>query len=205
MRDDPRTQSTTRRSHCNSHCSRTRCCLYIRFYEQRTLLLSAGCRRAQVITRVRTAAAVVLIALLPSACGGDALRVTNAVYLIPASDGPAVVYFTIRNPGATADTLISISSPALSGLSLHETTQMGSGLSAMTHMSPLSRVAVPASGDLTFAPGGYHAMATGTGSPIVRGDSLALTLTFAKHAPVTVTARVLTYADYDPRAAGQKH
>lgn len=161
-----------------------------------------------MITLVRTAAAVAavaLIALLASACDGDALRVTNAVYLIPASDGPAVVYFTIRNPGATDDTLLTISSPALSGVSLHETTQMGSGPSAMTHMSPLSRVAVPASGDLTFAPGGYHAMATGTGSPIARGDSLALTLTFAQHGPVTVTARVLTYADYDPRAAGQKH
>ena len=139
------------------------------------------------------------------ACGsrttGDELNVANAVYIIPASDGPAAVYFTIHNPTATSDTLVAVSSPNLKDSSLHETMRMGDGASAMVHMTPVGRVVVPAYGDLTFAPGGYHAMAVNTGTPLASGSTFTLTLTFAKHAPIVTNARVLTYAQYDPRAS----
>jgi hypothetical protein len=36
--------------------------------------------------------------------------------------------------------------------------------------------------------------------PPARGDSITLTFTFAGHAPLTATAHVKTYAEYDPRA-----
>jgi copper(I)-binding protein len=143
-----------------------------------------------------------------AACGsrtivGD-LSVTNAVYIIPASDGPAAVYFTVHNPTATPDALLAVSSPSLNNISLHETMRLGDSASAMIHMSPVARVVVPAHGDLTFAPGRYHAMASGVASPLVNGTAITLTMTFATHAPIVTSARVLTYADYDPRATESK-
>jgi copper(I)-binding protein len=142
-----------------------------------------------------------LIACSPRAVNAD-IGITNAVYIIPASDGPAAVYSTVHNPTATPDTLIAVSSPTLKDISLHETMRMGDGASAMIHMSPVARIPVPAYGDLVFAPGRYHAMASGAAFPLVNGSTL--TLSFATHAPIVTTARVLTYADYDPRATESK-
>ena len=150
-----------------------------------------------------------MVAALACACNSrdvDAeIGITNAVYIIPASDGPAAVYFTIHNPTATPDTLIAVSSPSVKVISLHETMRMGEGASVMIHMSPVARVAVPAAGDLIFAPGGYHAMASGAASPPANGTTLTLTMTFARHASIVTPARVLTYAEYDPRANEAKH
>jgi copper(I)-binding protein len=149
------------------------------------------------------------VAAFASACSSRAIDadigITNAVYIVPASDGPAAVYFTIHNPTATPDTLLAVSSPSLNKISLHETMRMGDGASAMMHMTAVARVTVPAQGDLTFAPGRYHAMASGAASPIANRTTLALTMTFATHAPIATTARVLTYADYDSRASAPKH
>jgi copper(I)-binding protein len=120
-------------------------------------------------------AAALACACSPRAVDAD-IRITNAVYIIPASDGPAAVYFIVHNPTATPDTLIAFSSPTLKDISLHETMRMGDGASAMIHMSPVARIPVPAHGDLVFAPGRYHAMASGAASPLVNGSTLTLTL-----------------------------
>lgn len=153
--------------------------------------------------------AFLFVAALACACSPRAvdtdIRITNAVYIIPASDGPAAVYFTVHNPTATADTLVAVSSPNLDSISLHETMRVGDGASAVMHMTAVAHIAVPAHGDLTFAPGGYHAMAVGIGAPLVNGTVITLTMMFATHAPIVTPARVLTYADYDPRASAPKH
>lgn len=145
---------------------------------------------------------------LATACGAAAasekLRVSNAVFLLPASDGPTVIYFTIHNPTSTSDSLLTISSPTLTAISLHETMRMGEGRSAMIHMQLVARVEIPAHGELSFSPGGYHAMVSDATSPLVNGTALTLTMTFVKHTPIVSTARVLKYADYDPRAAESK-
>ena len=83
--------------------------------------------------------------------------------------------------------------------------RVGDGASAVMHLTAVAHIAVPAHGDLTFAPGGYHAMAVGIGAPLVNGTVITLTMMFATHAPIVTTARVLTYADYDPRASAPKH
>jgi copper(I)-binding protein len=148
-------------------------------------------------------AAALACACTPRAVDAD-IRITNAVYILPATDAPAAVYFTVHNSTATSDTLIAVSSPNLKDISLHETMRMGDGPSAMIHMSPVARIPVPAHGDLAFAPGRYHAMAAGAASALVNGTTLTLTMTFAAHVPIVTIARVLTYADYDPRATEPK-
>jgi copper(I)-binding protein len=131
--------------------------------------------------------------------------VSGAVYVLPAADGPAVVYFTVHNPEPTADTLLGVTSAAVRELTIHATMTMGEGPMAVTHMTQQAKLVVPAKSDLRFAPGVNHVMAAGPLVPMVRGDTIVLTMRFAKHTPLTVVARVLNYADYDSRAPESKH
>jgi len=49
---------------------------------------------------------------------------------------------------------------------------------------------LPAEEAVALAPGGNHLMLLGVKEPLVAGDTVALTLTFATSAPVEVTATV---------------
>jgi copper(I)-binding protein len=51
-------------------------------------------------------------------------------------------------------------------------------------MKMVSRVPVPAGGDVTFGPGGYHLMFVGLTRALKVGDILPATLTFASGAKV---------------------
>lgn len=68
-------------------------------------------------------------------------------------------------------------------------------------MKPLARVAVPAGGSVTFAPGGYHLMLIGLTKPVKTGDAVPATLTFASGAKVKVSF----VAAMGPPAAGAHH
>lgn len=96
------------------------------------------------------------------------------------------VYATIRNEGASGDALVSATSSVAEKVELHEV-KNEAGVMAMR---PIDKLEVPAGGLVEMKPGGYHIMLLGLKRELNPGDSVPVTLTFQKAAPVSVTATV---------------
>lgn len=86
----------------------------------------------------------------------------------------SAAYFTITNTGGP-DVLLSVSSPA-GDASLHSTSMAG----GVMKMRPLSRLDVPAHGQVTLKAGGTHLMVMGLKQPLEAGSSIRLDLKFQK-------------------------
>ena len=106
-------------------------------------------------------------------------------------------YLTLTT--ATADRLVSASSPDANMVQIHES-RIESGMMMMNEMR--EGLALPAGETVALAPGGNHLMLLGVQEPLVAGDTVALTLTFETSPPLEVTATVgqPPLADSDPAA-----
>lgn len=96
-------------------------------------------------------------------------------------------YLTIRNAGA-ADRLLGVATPLAQKGELHEMSMKGEVMS----MRPLpDGVDLPANGTVALKPGGLHMMFTGVTTPFKAGDTVPVTLSFAKAGKVEVVLPVL--------------
>ncbi|MFI9270158.1 copper chaperone PCu(A)C [Kitasatospora sp. NPDC052896] len=150
-----------------------------------------GFRRASLggaaLAAVLAAGAVVV------ACGGSGhptaakLSVTNPYIPLPAGDGMAAAYLTVENQGGSPDTLVKVTSPGASSITLHRSTD--------TTMEEVSDLPVPADGELQLSRGGLHLMIMGWQRKPAVGDQLELDLTFAHSGTIAVQVPVkpLTY------------
>lgn len=140
--------------------------------------------------RIRYIAAVVVgVALAVSACGGssdpevkDAWARTSA-----QSQENGAVYMTITG-GDSADRLVkaSVSSDVAAMAQVHQTS-MEDGV---MKMSEVDAIDVPADGEVTLEPGGYHVMLMQLAEPLVSGEEIEVTLTFEDAGDIEVTAEV---------------
>jgi periplasmic copper chaperone A len=98
------------------------------------------------------------------------------------------------------DRLASVASPDANLVQIHES-RMESNMMMMRELR--EGLALPAGQPVALEPGGAHLMLLGVKEPLVAGDTVALTLTFATSAPVEVTATVGQPAasEYDHAAA----
>ncbi len=106
-----------------------------------------------------------------------------------ASDPADVIsgaYLTLENRGDEADALISISSPRIATVELHET-QMDGGI---MRMRPLAALPLEPGERHTLAPGDQHLMLIGLESHLLPGQVVALTLTFESGVTLTVAVPV---------------
>lgn len=110
------------------------------------------------------------------------LRLRHGFAYEPITLESGAAYVEITNRGAEADTLVDAASPLAAMAMFHG----GS-------MAMLASVVIPAGGTVTFAPGGAHIMLTAFTSMPKAGDSLALTLTFARAGSVTLHLPVRRY------------
>ncbi len=94
-------------------------------------------------------------------------------------------YLTLTAAGD--DHLTSVASPAANIVQIHES-RMESNMMMMRELR--EGLALPAGQAVTLAPGGKHLMLLGVREPLVAGDAVALTLTFASSPPLEVTATV---------------
>lgn len=95
----------------------------------------------------------------------------------PAGKGTnSAVYLTINNRTASADTLISVKTGAANMASVHKTTRKN----GMTGMHHTKSIVIEAHSKLVLEPGGYHIMLMGLNQKLQKGDTLKLSLTFAK-------------------------
>lgn len=127
--------------------------------------------------------------------------------VIPAGDAPAAMYFSVRNTGSAPDTLLALSTGVATTATMHnqESRDMpmgpGGAMGAMMHMVSVPLVAIPGHSELHFSPGGYHGMLEGLRQPLVRGDTVRVTLRLAHAGEVSALARIVAYADLDSATA----
>ena len=85
-------------------------------------------------------------------------------------------YFTIRNTGKAADVLTGAACACAATASLHES-KVVNGISRMGRAGPLT---IAPGGQVALRPGGLHLMLTGLKRPIKAGETVRITLKFAK-------------------------
>jgi len=105
---------------------------------------------------------------------------------LPAVKGnPGAAYFTVHG-GEKDDQLLRVSSEITLKTEIHESMAHDG---AMT-MAPLSSVAIPAGGTVSFAPGGKHVMLFDM-RPVKPGSTIRLDFTFASGDQIYIDAPVL--------------
>jgi copper(I)-binding protein len=103
------------------------------------------------------------------------VRASHAWLRVLPGDLPAGAYVVLQNGGAQPAALSSASSPAYAQVMLHQSSSEG----GMSRMAMVDSVAVPAHGQATLAPAGYHLMLMKPSRPVQPGDTVRVNLTFA--------------------------
>lgn len=128
--------------------------------------------------------------------GSDDIVVENA--WARASIGtqrPGVAYMTLRNDGADPVILIGLTTPAATMAQIHATTIDKDGISSM---APAGNIVIESGESVSLAPGGLHAMLMQLQKPLVEGESLSLTLTFAEGETRVINIPILGIAARGP-------
>jgi copper(I)-binding protein len=130
--------------------------------------------------------ALVLLAAFSAQAAPATVAVTGAWAraTLPHQD-EGVAYFTLLSPGG--DTLTEIDTPAAAMAMLHRTSSTG----GMASMDDLENLPLPAGKSVTLSPGGTHVMLMQMPHPLKAGDTLVLSLHFAKAGVQTVRVPVL--------------
>lgn len=130
----------------------------------------------------------------------DGLEIYDA--LAPASPAPdiASLYFTVVNTGSSPDTLVAVQTDA--GRAMLHDMVTEDGLSRMTHVPT---IAIAAADTLRLVPGSYHVMLSHLSQPIEVGDTISVTLQFARAGELSFDAAVLTYTDVVGRLESEPH
>ena len=135
---------------------------------------------------------LLLVAPLLAACSGtQRVTVSHGFAFAPVSGGTMAAYFTLVNRGRSADTLTAVVSPLASSAAVHEQMSMD----GMVHMQPAGPLPIAAGDSVVLAPGGRHLMLELSGAAPAVGDSLPLTLRFARGGEVRVRLPVRAYGD----------
>ena len=133
------------------------------------------------------ALALAALAAAPASAADTAAGDLTIKGAVMRAVGPGVAntagYVTIVNRGARDDKLLSASCACARSLELH----LSHVMDGTAMMMPAGEVLVPAGGQVSFAPGGYHLMIMGLKSPLSDGASQAVTLKFQRAGAVKAT------------------
>jgi len=105
----------------------------------------------------------------------------------PAGAMTGAVYMTLANKTGTADRLTAAASDVAQKVQIHEMAVVN-GIMQMRELA--NGLAVPANGSVTLKPGGYHVMLIGLKKQLIAGQTLPLTLTFAKAGNISITVPI---------------
>jgi periplasmic copper chaperone A len=144
--------------------------------------------------RHRVTAAVALVALLLTACGGAGgeprIEVGDAQASRPIA-GSSQIVVTIANEGDGDDELLGGETPAALAVELHRTI-IEDDRATMVQLDGLE---VPAGGSVRFQPGDLHLMLVVPDETVVPGGTFELTLRFDRSGEVTVPVEVVDLLD----------
>jgi copper(I)-binding protein len=132
-----------------------------------------------------TAFGLLLLAACNRTPAAPQVTAEDVIVTLPAVSGrPGAAYFELRT-NRSPSTLVSVTSPLVQRIELHQTTQRGMG--KITSPEDLS---FPGNRTLEFEPGGKHAMLFGINKAVKVGDTIPLTFTVDPAPAVTVEAEV---------------
>ena len=97
-------------------------------------------------------------------------------------------YMIVKNSGAMADTLLSVSSPSCGVVELHESYMTEEGAMGMRPVE--AGIEVPAGGQAELKMGGLHIMCIDKLDDFEVGAVLPLTLTFEKSGDITIDIEI---------------
>ncbi|MEW1658372.1 MULTISPECIES: copper chaperone PCu(A)C [unclassified Streptomyces] len=151
-------------------------------------------RTTPLSRRIAIGSALALTAgLALTGCGGGdgkpQLSVSGAYMPQPVTDQMAGAYFVVKNDGAAADKLTSVTSDLAKDITLHTTDG--------NKMERVDSLPVPANGELKLSSGGDHVMFMGLTHKPTAGQKVTVELHFATASPVKVEVPVKP-ADYRP-------
>lgn len=107
---------------------------------------------------------------------------------LPPTAPVGAVFMTIDNPSQHADRLISADSSIADVTELHAHIHEGD----VMRMVKVDAIDVPANGQLSLEPGGYHIMLIDLKKPLVAGQQLPLTLQFEHAGAMDVSVDIKT-------------
>jgi copper(I)-binding protein len=110
-------------------------------------------------------------------------------------------YVSIANGDSTEDQLVSATSPAFARVELHSSTKSADG---MMQMDNLETLPIPAQAATSMAPGGLHMMLFDPTAPLKSGDTVEMTLNFAKAGEKKVSFSVVENPVKPPASADSK-
>lgn len=105
---------------------------------------------------------------------------------LPPGVRAGAAYLRIRNAGERDTALVAAASAVAAAVELH--THVNDG--GVLRMRQVSEIVVPAGKEVALRPGGDHVMLIDLKAPLVAGEMLALTLSFADGSSLTVDAVV---------------
>lgn len=112
--------------------------------------------------------------LMGSALAAD-LTVSNPwVREAPPGARALGAFMVVSNAAGAEHLLVGARSAAFDKVELHRTYMEG----GMAKMAPVPGIAIPAKGEIAFAPGGLHLMLIGPREALKAGDKLEITLEF---------------------------
>lgn len=139
-----------------------------------------------------------LVALMLAGCGSREPAVTDGWIRLAANPGaPASGYFTLHGGGAPA-TLVAVSTGAAQKAEMHETQTTTIAGGSVTVMSPIGAAVVPASGEVSFRPGGHHIMLIGVDKRLTPGGTVPMTFTFEDRHSLTAPMKIVGAGDQAP-------
>ena len=100
---------------------------------------------------------LVILMISVTAANAAPFDITGAWFRSLPGKLPAGGYFTAQNNSRRAVAIIGARSEACGMLMIHQSSNKG----GMSGMDMMDKVKVPAGGQVTFAPGGYHLMCEG--------------------------------------------
>jgi copper(I)-binding protein len=143
--------------------------------------------------------AIVVLALLLTACGPRTLEAKDGWARPTAAGGTAAVYLQLRNGTAEDLVLIGASSDVARVIEMHHSMAMDEmeGMSAtepdtdVMTMMPVAELTLEAGETIVFEPGGYHLMLIDLQQELITDEIFFVTLHFSNSPDLQVEVQVL--------------
>lgn len=133
----------------------------------------------------RLAVLIASVLFAATAWAGDVTVSGAWIRHLPAGV-PAGGFFTAQNHGKQATALVGASSPDYMMVMMHKTVEQG----GVSKMMAVDKVELPAGGEVSFHPGGYHLMFMHARHEIRVGSKVPVTLEFSGGEKVTAQFEV---------------
>ena len=142
------------------------------------------------LSKCTLAAALVTVAPVAFAQDGGTSRIVVEqpwARATPAGAPTGAAYATLVNKSNAGDQLTAASSDVAATVQIHQMSVV-KGVMEMHQLA--DGLAIPAGASVTLKPGSYHVMLIGLKKPLIAGETLPLTLTFANAGNISVTVPI---------------